>query len=204
MSLIYFEGIGGCGKSTQMQRVFEWLDREQHDVMATREPGATTAGIVIREMVLNRHLDKLTDLFLFMADRAEHRATVLRPALDKGQVVLCDRGPASTVAYQCGMLGVPLADVEALHSILDKAHGLPRTKTIWLDCPVDVAMARAANRGAADKFDDRAALAQHRVADSYAAQFDKEAGWYRVDAAQSPDKVFAKLQSIILAVLADR
>jgi dTMP kinase len=201
MALMYFEGIGGCGKSTQLQRVYEWLHLEQ-ELIATREPGATAAGVVIREMVLMRHLDKLTDLLLFMADRAEHRAAVLRPALDRGLVVLCDRGPASTLAYQHGLVGMPLVDILLLQGLIDRHHPLPPATTIWLDCPVDVAMRRAGKRGAADKFDDRAAADQQRIADSYDEQFDGDKGWYRVDADQSPDKVFAEIQSIVRQVLA--
>lgn len=198
--LIYFEGIGGCGKTTAIAAAESQLTALGLDVVTTKEPGGGGAfGVVVRDMILAGSLDPITDLFLFMADRAEHRTSTITPALAAGKIVLCDRGPASTVAYQNGMKGLPMAYIAALQSVIDRVHPTPPAVRIWLDCPVEVAMSRVHRSG--DKFDVADVAAQQRVADSYDDQFDGDLDWYRVDADQSAAKVAAEVMAILAKFL---
>ncbi|MCC2107979.1 MAG: dTMP kinase [Hyphomicrobiales bacterium] len=106
---IVLSGIDGSGKSTQAQLLFEALRKRGQKAILTREPGATDFGLAIRRLLLTdarKHNSPETDFFLFMADRAEHLAAVVRPALAEGAWVIQDRGPESTLAYQGPQLGV--------------------------------------------------------------------------------------------------
>jgi len=104
--LITFEGVEGCGKSTQAQLLFDCLRDRGYKVFMSREPGATTVGKKIRELLLNKEyegISALTELFLYFADRAQHVQTVIRPHLEDGGIVICDRFADSTLVYQgCG------------------------------------------------------------------------------------------------------
>jgi dTMP kinase len=101
--LITFEGVEGCGKSTQAQLLFDSLRDRGYKVFITREPGGTAVGKKIRELVLNKEFDgmaNVTELFLYLADRAQHVQTVIRPHLADGGIVVCDRFADSTLVYQ--------------------------------------------------------------------------------------------------------
>ncbi len=98
---VAFEGGDGAGKSTQIRLLSEALQSIGHDVLVTREPGGTEVGSAIRQVVLHgEHVDARAEALLFAADRAHHVATLIRPALDRGTVVLCDRYLDSSIAYQ--------------------------------------------------------------------------------------------------------
>ena len=102
--LIVFEGVEGCGKSTQMQICCEWLQSLGIPVLVTREPGGTVLGADIRRLLLEKSDDKpitsTTELLLYAADRSQHVEQELRPNLAAGKIILCDRYTYSTVAYQ--------------------------------------------------------------------------------------------------------
>ncbi len=98
---VAFEGGDGAGKSTQIRLLSEALQLSGHDVLVTREPGGTEVGSAIRQVVLHgEHVDARAEALLFAADRAHHVATLIRPALQRGAVVLCDRYLDSSIAYQ--------------------------------------------------------------------------------------------------------
>ncbi|HRZ87474.1 MAG TPA: dTMP kinase [bacterium] len=100
---ITFEGVEGCGKSTQAQLLFDHLRERGYTVFITREPGGTMVGKKIRELVLHKEYDGITqeaELFLYLADRAQHVSTVIKPHLDDGGIVICDRFADSTLVYQ--------------------------------------------------------------------------------------------------------
>ncbi|MCI0413414.1 dTMP kinase [bacterium] len=100
---ITFEGIEGCGKTSQLKLAAQWLEQQGHKVCRTREPGGTELGIHIRKLLLSETssgLAPLSEALLYMADRFQHINEVIRPALEAGQVVLCDRYHDSTIAYQ--------------------------------------------------------------------------------------------------------
>ncbi len=134
---ISFEGGDGAGKSTQVQMLAEWLRRvHQREVITTREPGGTALGRVLRDQLLHgQDLDARTEALLFAADRAHHVATVIRPALAAGAVVLTDRYLDSSVAYQAAGRELPADDVERLS--LWGTNGLLPELTVLLDLPTE-------------------------------------------------------------------
>ena len=131
------EGIDGCGKSTQVERLVA-----QQGWLATREPGGTELGATIRGLILHgsEAPTPLAEALLMAADRAHHVATVIRPALESGTTVLCDRYAGSTVAYQGWGHQGDLDQISAINAIA--TGGLVPNRTILLDVPVDVALGR--------------------------------------------------------------
>lgn len=152
---ITFEGIEGSGKSTQLRRLAEHLRAAGHSVVETREPGGTPAGAAIRSLLLGDPavaLSPLAELLLYCADRAQHVAERVRPALASGAIVLCDRFSDSTIAYQGFGRGLDVAMVTDLDA--RARDGLWPTLTFLLDCPVAEGLRRAAARaGKGDRFE---------------------------------------------------
>lgn len=150
-----FEGIEGCGKSTQAARLAEHLRGQGRKVVITREPGGTDVTVEIRRILADpkSRLDPTAELMLFLADRAQHVATVIRPALDEGAVVICDRYCDSTLAYQGYGRGHDLSWLEELNR--RASHGVVPTLTLWIDCAVEVGLGRAQRRagGPGDRFE---------------------------------------------------
>lgn len=117
---VSFEGVEGCGKSTLMESLAQRIEELGHTVLRTREPGGTPVGERIREVVLDaRHqgLNPLSELFLMLASRAQVVNELIRPALDRGEVVLCDRYGDASVAYQGGGRELGLGRVEELNRL---------------------------------------------------------------------------------------
>ncbi len=115
--LITFEGIEGCGKSTQLRLAAEWLTEKGIDFFCTREPGGTQIGSEIRKILLSQNtvaLAPISEALLYMADRFQHIAEIIKPRLSEGQLVLCDRYHDSTVAYQGYARGIPLDLLEQI------------------------------------------------------------------------------------------
>ncbi|MFO8233404.1 MAG: dTMP kinase [Longimonas sp.] len=140
---ITFEGIDGSGKSTQAQRLADWLQTCGHTVETMRDPGSTPVAEQVRALLLNPgvSIDDRAELFLFAAARAQLVSERIRPALKRGAVVLCDRFYDSTTAYQGGGRGVvPLAWLRTLH--MQTTDGLAPTRTYIIDVPVQEAAAR--------------------------------------------------------------
>jgi len=172
MSLfVTLEGIEGCGKSTQAARLAAHLRSRGIDVLLTREPGGTDLTAEIRRLLADpaSRLDATAELMLFLADRAQHVATLLRPALDAGTVVVCDRYSDSTMAYQGYGRGHDLAWLEELDH--RASHGLKPDLTLWIDCDVEVGLGRAKRRagGPGDRFEIEALDFHRRVRDGFVA-----------------------------------
>jgi dTMP kinase len=156
--LIAFEGTEGTGKSTHVQLLAAALRAEGRRVRETREPGGTPLGAEIRRLVMHVETDvptSLAELLLYLADRAQHLDTVIRPALAAGEIVLSDRFSASTIAYQGYGRGLDLDTVKRLDALV-RADVVPDV-TVLLDAPVEIGLGRA--RGD-DRF-HRAELAFH-------------------------------------------
>jgi dTMP kinase len=146
-TFITFEGLDGCGKSTQLQKLAEKLRGHGLDVTTTREPGGTVIGERIRELLLDTRtlkLDPMTELALMFASRAQHLNEIILPALTAGNVVLCDRFTDSSEAYQGGGRKLGIQPVLELHRVL--CFDLRPDLTVLLDCDVAVSVERARRR----------------------------------------------------------
>jgi dTMP kinase len=147
---ITFEGLDGCGKSTQMEKLAQALRAEGHEVITTREPGGTPTGEKIRSVLLDsgtRQLAPLAELALMFAARAQHIEEVILPALEAGKIVVSDRFTDSSEAYQGGGRGLGSDAVLALHEVL--CAGLQPDLTILMDSDVAASVARARRRNVA-------------------------------------------------------
>lgn len=155
--VITFEGVEGSGKSTQCRLLAEALRQAGHACVVSREPGGTPLGERIRELLLHAPgaaITSLAELFLYLADRAQHVEEVLRPALAAGRVVLCDRFTDSTLAYQGDGRGHDRELLRQLNHVAGK--GLVPDLTLLLDLPVEVGLRRLAQRcTAASRAGDR-------------------------------------------------
>lgn len=144
---ITFEGLDGCGKSTQLKKLDKALRKQGFDVVMTREPGGTATGENIRKVLLDSRtagLDAHAELALMFASRAQHIHEVIQPAVAAGKVVLCDRFTDSTEAYQGGGRKLGSAPVLELHRIL--CGNLQPDLTILMDCDVAMSVSRARQR----------------------------------------------------------
>lgn len=163
---ISLEGIEGAGKSTVARGVREWLSRRGIAVTLTREPGGTPLAERVRQIVLERGEERLsaaTEALLMFAARGIHLENLIRPALARGEWIVCDRFTDATRAYQGGGRGVDPAWIEALAR---QVHGdLQPDCTLLLDLPVPVGLERARRRqaGAADRFEAEAQAFFERV-----------------------------------------
>ena len=147
---ITFEGIEGCGKSTQIDRIEKTLNQSGIPVLKTFEPGGTGIGMKIRRILLdsrNKNLTPLAELILYIADRAQHMEEVIRPALGEGKWVLCDRFFDATIVYQGAARGQDMAFIHALNQ--EVTQGIRPDITFILDCPVEMGLKRALKRNEA-------------------------------------------------------
>jgi dTMP kinase len=164
---ITFEGIEGSGKSTQRKRLLRWLDQQNISYISTREPGGTGVGQVLRELLLSNTssiVSNRTELFLFAADRCEHLEQVIRPALARGDWVICDRYVDSTYAYQCG--GREHNEQDIL-DIIRLTNAIEPDLTFLLDMSPEEGLRRAKARADLDRFENEQLSFHHRVRDAY-------------------------------------
>ena len=167
---ITLEGIEGAGKSTVARWVREWLQRRAIRVTLTREPGGTALAERVRQVVLERgeeRLSPVTETLLMFAARGIHIENLIRPALERGDWVVCDRFTDATLAYQGGGRGIDPAWIESLASQVQA--GLQPHCTLLLDLPVALGLERARSRhaGAADRFEAEAQAFFERVRAAY-------------------------------------
>lgn len=172
---ITLEGIEGCGKTTQLNLLKEFLTGKGYSVVATREPGGTPLGDMIRKLVLTAGttpIDSKAELMLYQASRAQHMHEVIKPALSRGHIVLCDRFGDATVAYQGYARGLPLDHIEMLNRFT--TDNCSPDLTILIDCPVEVGLSRARDRAAGrgqslsdDRFEKEDLAFHRRVRQGY-------------------------------------
>ncbi len=202
--LISFEGVDGCGKSTQLNLAAEWLKGRGEQVVCTFEPGDTSLGKEIRQLLLAGEFVPVpeAELLMFLADRAQHVRERILPALDSGAWVLCDRYTDSTLAYQLAArkLGEGAGD---LHEMLRFAEcGVTPSLTLWFDVPVAVAMGRMKKRAEAGekatRLDDEAESFHQRVAHAFTEQFESDSGRIaRINAEADIEGVFRQLEQAL-------
>ena len=188
---ITFEGLDGCGKSTQLEKLAGVFRAQGWSVVVTREPGGTATGEKIRRLLLDTAtagLSPMAELDLMFASRAQHITEVIQPALAEGRVVLCDRFTDSTEAYQGGGRKLGSEPVLALHRIL--CHGLQPDLTILMDSDVVASVERARRRNKTDAAKNgRARHDENRFEQESRAFFARVRSAYLALAAREPQRV---------------
>lgn len=203
---ITFEGCDGTGKSTQLGLLARHLSARGKSCVLTREPGGTTLGQHIRQVLLevgNQPIGSPTELFLYLADRAQHVQEIIIPALAQGKIVLCDRHTDSTMAYQGYGRGIDLELLRVLNSMA--SQGVRPDLTLLLDCPVNIGITRTAERQsrapgviAQDRFEKEKLEFHEKVRQGFLNLARAEPGRISViDASASVQEVFAAIRIIV-------
>ena len=201
---ITFEGVEGVGKSTQLGLLEDRLVSDGFDVVVTREPGGTPLAELMRALVLHNRSEPMPDaaeLMLMFAARAVHTENLIRPALERGAIVLCDRYTDATYAYQGGGRGIADRLIDPLVELAQR--GLWPALTILLDAPVGPSLERAkARTGKTDRIESETLAFFERVRDRYRARAAAEPGRIQVvDATGSREAVAARIQTLIRPIL---
>ena len=198
--LLVLEGIDGCGKTTQLRHLANWLPRsglmpEGARLHLTREPGGTALGMALRKLVLHPPGDAspepLAELLLYAADRAQHVAQLIRPALEQGHWVLSDRFSGSTLAYQGYGRELDLDLIQQLEQIA--TAGLVPDLTFWLELPVEESLLRRDARSN-DRIEAEGVDFLTRVATGFAV-LARERSWVPLQADQQVESVSSALES---------
>ena len=208
--LISFEGLDGAGKSTQMNMLERWLEALQVPFMHTREPGGTPLGIEIRQLLLNRPelaIVPLAEAFLFQADRAQHFATLVIPALNEGKLVLTDRCFDASIAYQGYARGVDISLIE--HLSLLATQGYKPDLTILLDLDpsevhyrTDITQDQSGTRERRTRFDAEAEGFHQRVQEGFRALARTYPERIKViNASRTPEEIHQEIIGLVQALL---
>lgn len=197
---ISFEGIDGAGKSTQHAWMVDYLRRQGHAVVATREPGGTALGEKLRTLLLSDAMHLETEALLMFAARREHVAQVIAPALARGEWVVCDRFVDASFAYQGGGRGLDWKKLEALAQWV--LGDLQPDLTLLFDAPVEVAQRRLhAATANPDRFEQEQAAFFENVRAAYLRIAAENPGRVRlIDATQTPDNINKLLENIIATI----
>ena len=208
---ITFEGVEGCGKTTQIRKLSERLTDSGYRTALTREPGGCPIADKIRSILLdaeNQVMLPLTELLLYAAARAQHVAEVIVPALASGAIVLCDRFTDATIAYQHGGRGIERTTIDALNSLA--CQTLQPDLTVLMDCDVATGLARAKSRiemssGPREERFELETLAFHqRVRDGYLQLAADESGRFlTVSASGTIDDISDRIAAQVLSRLGD-
>jgi dTMP kinase len=191
---VVVEGGEGCGKSTQVPRLAQRLRDLGRDVIVTFEPGATPRGARLRDLLLDDHsyLDRRAELLLIAADRAQHVAEVVEPALSRGVDVVSDRYSPSTLAYQGVARGLGVETVERVSELA--AAGVEPDLVVVLDVSDAVALERA---GTSPDRLESAGTEFHATVRAAYRELAAERAWEVVDGSASPDEVEARIWQVV-------
>lgn len=200
---ITLEGPEGAGKSTNREYLAQRLREQGVEVLLTREPGGTPLAERIRELLLTPSAEPMaadTELLLVFAARAQHLAEVIRPALSRGMVVLCDRFTDATYAYQGGGRGLSVERIAQLEQFVQGS--LRPDFTLLFDLPIEIGLERAEVRGRLDRFEQEARSFFQAVRHTYLERAAQASARYRiVDAGQSLAQVQLALDAILPELL---
>lgn len=213
---ITFEGIEGCGKTTQIRLLAERLEGAGHGVLLTREPGGCHIADQVRAILLdaaNTAMVPLAELLLYAAARAQHVQEVIVPALAAGRIVLCDRFTDATLAYQGYGRGLDRTVIDQLNRLA--TGGVSPDLTILLDCPVDIGLERAIARNDSrsgttgepkeERFEREARQFHERVREGYLTAAHLEtARFATVDAGRGRDEIAREIFALVSGRLARR
>ncbi len=197
--LVVLEGIDGCGKTTQINHLAQWLPfsglmPKDAQLQITREPGGTSLGSALRQLLLDPPGEKspypLTELLLYAADRAQHISQVIRPALDKGDWVISDRFSGSTVAYQGYGRKLNLEVINQLEKIA--TEGLVPDLTIWLDLSVSKSILRRQKKPN-DRIEAEGEKFLIQVASGFAT-LAKQRAWVQIPGELDPQSISKKIE----------
>ncbi len=196
---ISFEGVDGAGKSTHLEWFANALRQRGIDLLVTREPGGTPLGERLREILLHQPMHAETEALLMFAARREHVEQVIRPALQRGTWVICDRFSDASFAYQGGGRGVPGAKLEQLEQWV---HGyLQPDLTLLFDIPIEVARQRLSNNTTLDRFEQERGEFFERVRQAYLARAAKSPQRFSViHAEQTMPEVQQALSRIVASL----
>lgn len=196
---ITVEGQDGAGKTTHLEQIENLVREAGYEVLRTREPGGTPLGEEIRALVLHRDdlaVDPVAELLLIFAARAQHIAAVIRPALEAGTWVVCDRFTDATYAYQGGGRGVDAALIRALEQGVQ--GGLRPDLTVLFDIDIATGLRRSGRDPGPDRFESEATAFKQRVRDAYLRRARAEPQRIRVvDAEQGLEQVAAAVAAIV-------
>lgn len=203
--LITFEGIEGCGKSTQVDLLFDYLIKKGLRVIKTREPGGTAYGETLRDVALQKNLkvSPLSELITIMAIRAQHVEELIVPALKDRTIILCDRFVDASYAYQGYGRGIDLGIIETLNRLVTR--GISPTLTVLIDCTADMGLKRKEkNNRPLDRFEEEGLLFHQKIRKAYLklAKEDKKR-FFVVDGTAEIDEVHRiikeKVESLLMS-----
>lgn len=193
---ITFEGADGCGKTTQMKLLAEYLQKQGHDVVLTREPGGKGLGEKVREILLNYdgEVSDRCESFLFLADRAQNIDIIVNPAVEAGKIVLCDRHTDSTVAYQGYGRGQDLDRINLLNNIA--VNGRKPDLTFVFDIDTETSMKRVGKEK--DRMENAGIEFHNRVREGYLKIAKHEPERIKViDAIKSIEEIHEEVLNIL-------
>jgi dTMP kinase len=182
---ITFEGVEGAGKTTNIDYIAEKIKASGQEILLTREPGGTTLGEAIRELLISKQLPEMhhdTELLLMFAARAEHVQKVIIPALNEGKWVLCDRFTDASYAYQGAGRGIDTNKIQQLESLVQ--GDLRPDMTFLFDLEAEIGLSRAQSRGETDRFEQQHIDFFNRVRNQYLAMAESESSRYTIINAQ--------------------